>query len=136
MHTTYHKVQYYETDMMQIVHHSNYIRWFEEARMDMMDSSGFPYAKLEEQKILIPVLSVSAEYKKPCRFGETVLIETGIDRYTGVKLCFEYTIWDEKRTEIRVTGNSSHCFVNSEFNPVALKKYCTKLDEILKASLQ
>lgn len=132
MSITYHKVQYYETDMMQIVHHSNYIRWFEEARMAMMDSVGFPYARLEEEGILIPVLSVASEYKKPCRFGETVCIEMKIVKYNGVKLSFEYTVWDEKRTEIRVTGNSSHCFVNSSFNPVALKKCCPILDEILR----
>ena len=55
-----HRVQYYETDQMKVVHHSNYIRWFEEARTDFLEKSGFSYAWMEEQGIIIPVLSVSA----------------------------------------------------------------------------
>ena len=55
-----HKVQYYETDQMGIVHHSNYIRWFEEARTDYMERLGIGYEKMEEQGILSPVLSVTA----------------------------------------------------------------------------
>ncbi len=70
-----HKVQYYETDQMQIVHHSNYIRWFEEARTYLMDEMGFSYFQMEEEGIVVPVLSAYAEYKSMVRFGETVEIE-------------------------------------------------------------
>ena len=48
-----HKVQYYETDMMGMVHHSNYIRWMEEARIDFMDKLGFSYRKMEEEGCLL-----------------------------------------------------------------------------------
>ena len=65
-----HRVQYYETDQMKVVHHSNYIRWFEEARTDFLEKSGFSYAWMEEQGIIIPVLSVSAEYKAMVHYGE------------------------------------------------------------------
>ena len=58
-----HKVQYYETDQMKIVHHSNYIRWFEEARTAWMEEGGFGYAKMEEAGIISPVLEVDAKYK-------------------------------------------------------------------------
>lgn len=61
-----HKVQYYETDQMGIVHHSNYIRWFEEARTDYMERLGIGYEKMEEQGILSPVLSVTADYLRWC----------------------------------------------------------------------
>jgi acyl-CoA thioester hydrolase len=135
MHLTYHKVQYYETDMMQIVHHSNYIRWFEEARIDMLAAMGFPYAKMEEDGILIPVLSVESEYKKPCVFGETVCIEVFPVKYTGVKLNMEYKVWDEKRTELRTTGKSSHCFVDSSFNPISPKRRYVELDEALRKAV-
>ena len=53
-----HNVKYYETDQMGIVHHSNYIRWMEEARMDLMDQMGFSYKQMEDQEIISPVLSV------------------------------------------------------------------------------
>ena len=58
-----HKVQYYETDQMGIVHHSNYIRWFEEARVDVLDQIGIGYKKMEEAGVISPVLEVHAAYK-------------------------------------------------------------------------
>ena len=73
-----HKVQYYETDQMGIVHHSNYIRWFEEARMDFMEKMGMGYDQMESQGILSPVLSVEAKYLRMVHFGDTVSIETAI----------------------------------------------------------
>ena len=68
------KVQYYETDMMGIVHHANYIRWMEEARIDFLDQMGFPYARMEAEGIISPVRAVSCQYKKPCTFGDTLNI--------------------------------------------------------------
>ena len=56
-------IQYYETDRMGVVHHSNYIRWMEEARVDFMNQCGLPYAKLEQRGIMMPVLSASCQYK-------------------------------------------------------------------------
>ena len=73
-----HKVQYYETDQMGIVHHSNYIRWFEEARTDYMEKMGMGYDQMEEKGILSPVLSVDAEYLQMVHFGGTVTIEVFI----------------------------------------------------------
>ncbi|MBE5937397.1 MAG: acyl-CoA thioesterase [Lachnospiraceae bacterium] len=129
----YHKVQYYETDMMQIVHHSNYIRWFEEARLAMLDEARYPYSRMEAEGCYIPVLSVSAEYKKACKFGETVRISAKVVKYTNVKFFVEYEVWDEKGTELRATGTSSHCFVDSSFNPIIPRKVNKALDEIFKS---
>ena len=63
-----HKVQYYETHQMQIVHHANYIKWFEEARINLLDEMNFGYHEMEAAGILVPVLSVSAEYRSMTRF--------------------------------------------------------------------
>ena len=65
-------VHYYETDMMGVVHHANYIHWMEEARIDFMDRLGFPYRKMEEEGVLSPVKSVSVDYKKPSTFGDEI----------------------------------------------------------------
>ena len=54
-----HKTQYYETDQMGVVHHSNYIRWFEEARTDLLERAGLGYNKMEKLGIAVPVLSAS-----------------------------------------------------------------------------
>ncbi len=61
---------YYETDRMDIVHHSNYVRWLEESRVEMMEKMGFPFSKLEAMGVMVPVLSVQTEYFYPVRFGD------------------------------------------------------------------
>ena len=78
-----HKVQYYETDQMGMVHHSNYIRWFEEARVDYLDAIGLPYKQMEEEGIGSPVLEMHCQYKSKVTFGETVTIRVRMKSYTG-----------------------------------------------------
>ena len=91
-----HKVQYYETDQMGVVHHSNYIRWFEEARTDFMEQMGMGYDEMERRGIVSPVLSVEADYRRMVYFGESVTIETKIREYNGIKMTVEYEIVDDK----------------------------------------
>jgi len=87
-----HTVQYYETDKMDCVHHSNYIRWFEEARTFLLDKLGFGYFKMEENGVMSPVLRVEAEYKTMARYGDTAQIEVSADNYTGTRITFVYDI--------------------------------------------
>ncbi len=117
-----HKVQYYETDQMKVVHHSNYIRWFEEARTDFLEKSGFSYAWMEEQGIIIPVLSVSAEYKAMVHYGEDILIKPTVTEFNGVKLLLSYEVRQDRTGELTTTGTSCHCFLDREYRPLRLKK--------------
>ena len=118
-----HKVQYYETDQMQIVHHSNYIRWFEEARTYLMDEIGFSYFQMEDEGIIVPVLSAYAEYKSMVRFGETVEIQAKITEFTGVKLTIHYEVRDIDTKEIRSVGETKHAFLDKEtYRPISLKR--------------
>ena len=118
-----HKVQYYETDQMGIVHHSNSIRWFEEARTWMMDEMQFGYEKMEALNILVPVLEASAKYNSMVKFGETVEIFTRISQFTGVKMVIEYEIRDAVSGELRTTGQTKHAFLNKEtYRPISLKR--------------
>ena len=125
-----HSTQYYETDQMGIIHHSNYIRWFESARIDFLRQAGVDYAAMEREGIISPVLAVSCEYKAMVHFGDVVLIETVVCSYNGVKLCLSYTVRDKETGEIRTTGESSHCFLNSEGRPVSLKKTAPHFHEV------
>ena len=90
-------INYYETDQMGIVHHSNYIRYFEEARLDMMEQVGLSYAAMEEHGLIIPVLSVACEYIKPVLFGEKVQIHTRLVKFDGIKMQFVYEIYCDDR---------------------------------------
>lgn len=118
-----HKVQYYETDQMGIVHHSNSIRWFEEARTWMMDEMQFGYEKMEALNILVPVLEASAKYISMVKFGETVEITTHISQFTGVKMVIEYEIRDVETGELRTTGQTKHAFLDkNSYRPISLKR--------------
>ncbi|MDF2678701.1 MAG: yneP [Bacillota bacterium] len=117
-----HKTQYYETDQMGIIHHSNYIKWFEEARCHILDQMGFSYDKMEEAGIIIPVLNVSCEYKAMVHFGDTVIIIPKIEKFNGIKLEMSYKIYDAKTRELKTVGETKHCFLNKEDKIVNLKK--------------
>lgn len=129
-----HKVQYYETDQMQIVHHSNYIKWFEEARTYLMDEMDFGYDKMEAAGILVPVLSVYSDYKSMTRFGETVMIEAEIKEFTGVKLIVSYKITDEATGELRCFGETKHAFLDKEtYRPLSLKRKHKEIFELFQS---
>jgi len=129
-------VQYYETDRMKIVHHSNYVRWFEEARLYFLESIGLPYDRLEETGILIPVLSVDVQYKKAFTFGDTFQIFLKCVRFNGVKCEFKYEVRDKETGEVRTTGGSSHCFVTEDMKPFHMKMLYPDIFDTLKACVK
>lgn len=102
-----HKVQYYETDGMGIVHHSNYIRWFEEARVDLLEQLGFGYDRIEEAGYSGPVLEVSCQYKTMSKFGETVRIEASITQYNGVRMTLHYDVYDKATARYAVPATAA-----------------------------
>lgn len=131
-----HKVQYYETDQMKIVHHSNYIRWFEEARIDYMENLGMPYEDMEASGIISPVISVEAEYLRMVRFGDTVAIETKIKEYNGIKLIIGYEVTDESTGMVHCKGTSKHCFLNEGGRPISLKREFPSYHEMFLNGMQ
>lgn len=130
------RINYYETDSMKIVHHSNYIRFLEEARIYLMDKIGLPYKKLEEEGIMIPVIAINCTYKHPAIFDDLIEIKVSIKEYTGVKLIVEYEIINKTNNDLLVLiGESKHCFTNTEMKPVSLKKVNPRMHEIFLNSL-
>lgn len=128
MHIYEHQAQYYETDQMGIIHHSNYVRWLESARIWYMDQIGVNYRDMEQMGIISPVLEVNCVYKSMVHFGDVVEILTRVEKYNGVKLELSYTVRDKQTQEIRTCGSSRHCFLNREGKPLSLKKACTAFD--------
>lgn len=127
-----HRAQYYETDQMGVVHHSNYIRWFESARIDCMEQMGIPYGKMEEQGIISPVLTVSCEYRAMTHFGDTVLITPAVKSYNSVRLVLSYEIRDKKTGVLNASGETSHCFLNKNGKIVSLKKEAPDTDAVFR----
>jgi len=116
-----HIVQYYETDKMGITHHSNYIRWMEEARIDFLSKIGWSYARLEEAGIISPVVAVECKYRKSTTFSDTVDIGITVEEFKGVKLKLKYIMKNEKG-EIVCEAYSEHCFLNERGVPIKLNK--------------
>ena len=87
-------VRYYETDQMGIVHHSNYVRYFECGRVDMLKKFGLPIEKIEEAGVMLPVVSVECRYKVPARLGDTLKVVTLIDEVPRAKLVIRTEIFN------------------------------------------
>ena len=116
------KAMYYETDKMAVVHHSNYIRWFEEARIYYLEEHGMPFEEIEKSGLVVPVLSVDVQYRKPVRFGETVRIREWMTKFTQLKFEITYEVTSFETGELLVIGKTGHCFVDEQMNPVRLKR--------------
>lgn len=117
-----HQTQYYETDQMGIIHHSNYIRWMEEARTAYMEELGFPYKTVEAGGIISPVLSVQCDYRSMTRFGDKVCIEVRLVSFKGVKYEISYVMRDSETQEVRAAGSSKHCYLKKNGQPANIKK--------------
>ncbi len=115
-------VNYYETDQMQVVHHSNYARYLEEARLHLMDQVGLSYDKLEEMGIIIPVLELHDYYTKSITYGDVIEIKPTIIKLSPVRFTLKYVIFRSGTDEVLHTAQTSHAFVDTEFKPMNLKK--------------
>lgn len=127
------KINYYETDKMQVVHHSNYIRFLEECRMDFLKQIHLDYEQMEAKGIMIPVLSVECNYKNPAKFGETICIIPKLEAFHGVKFDMSYRIYSEDFKILHNEAHTSHCFVDFDFRPVRLKRDYPEIYEAMTA---
>ena len=137
LHPYLHKVQFYETDGMSIVHHGNHILWMEEARTDFMDQIGFPYSKAVEAGIDFAVYSVSCAYKSMTRYGETVAITVKVNKLQLTKLELGYRMVDSVTGQLRAEGTSVHFFYDrAKGRPVSLKKALPEVYTLLEAFVE
>lgn len=115
-------VNYYETDQMAIVHHSNYIRWMEETRIKLLEELGLAYDRMEREGVLIPVLSAACEYRIAFRFGDIFQVEVYPVSFNGIKLRLGYRIYNKADGRLHASGETSHCFTDSSMGLLRLKK--------------
>ena len=130
------KINYYETDRMGVVHHSNYIRFMEEGRCFWLEQIEMPFESMEEKGITIPVLGVNCNYKRHVTFGNTILIEMFAKEYSGVRLTVGYNITNKETGEVVMTAETKHCFTNKELKPVNLKKVAPEFSEKFQMLLE
>lgn len=112
-------VNYYETDKMGIVHHSNYIRYFEEARLDFMRQIGCGAYEMEQAGVVIPNVDAYARYRRVMRFEDSFTVTVHPAQFTGARMKFEYEITSNGK--LCCDGYTTHCFVNEAMKPIILK---------------
>ena len=128
--TYYRKAQYHETDQMGIIHHYNYVKWMEEARIGYMNQMGFSYKRVEEMGIISPVVEISVAYKKQVSFDDEIQISVSIKKYNGISLEFNYQFFNITKNEICTTAYSRHCFLKNG-KLISVKKEVPELDLII-----
>lgn len=127
--TTYHHiVKYYECDRMGITHHSNYVRFMEEARIDWMDRLGYGFERMEAEGVVSPVMEIEVAYKHPTTFKDDIAITVCVAEMSALKLSFAYEM---RVGEILVcTAKSKHCFLENG-RPVSLEKRFPELYRLM-----
>ena len=128
-----HEVKYYETDKMGITHHSNYIRFMEEARIDWMDQLGYGFDRMEAEGIVSPVVAASCNYKKTTTFKDLIEISVKVKQLSEVKLILAYDMRVDGRTVC--TGETVHCFFDGGRHAVIKDRFPTLYDAMIQTTL-
>lgn len=105
-------VRFAETDAMGVVHHSNYVIWFEAARVAWMDAARVPYTEFAASGHHFAVTAVQVEYRAPARFGDTVRITAAPGRLRSRHVSFHYTVHNARDGALLAAGHTEHVCVD------------------------
>jgi len=115
-------VRYVETDKMNIVHHSNYLIYFEVGRTEFITKCGMSYSDMEKEGIMIPLMESNCKYIQGARYEDKLIIKTWIEELSPVKVIFNYLVVREIDQIEIAKGATKHAFVNNDFKIINLKK--------------
>ncbi|MGV7107883.1 acyl-CoA thioesterase [Flavobacterium sp. U410] len=125
------RVRYAETDQMGVVYHGNYAQYFEMGRVEWLRNLGVSYKWMEDNGVMLPVVNLSMNYKKPAKYDDLLTVKTILKSQTGVKIEFDYEIYNEKN-ELLTTGYSMLVFVDMKTGrPVTPPIYVTEKIKVL-----
>lgn len=122
-------INYYETDKMGIVHHSNYIRFLEEARCRWLENIDVSMEYIESQGYTIPTLEVNCKYKHHVTSGDVILIKPRISEFNGVRMTVSYDVIEEKSGKVVIEAWTKHCFTDKSLRPINIKKKDKKISD-------
>jgi acyl-CoA thioester hydrolase len=111
---THIRVRFSDVDSMSVVWHGNYIKYFEDGREAFGSMYGISYMDFYSKGVLIPLVKISCDYKKPLKYGDTAIVETRFVNCDAAKLQYEYTIYRNDTDEIVATGSSMQVFLNTD----------------------
>ncbi|MEZ4802896.1 MAG: thioesterase family protein [Gelidibacter sp.] len=117
------RVRYGETDQMGVVYHGNYAQYFEVGRVEWLRKFGVSYKQMEDNGIMLPVISLNINYKKSARYDDLIKVKTQLVKIPSATIEFDYEIVDEKN-QLLATGNTSLVFIDINRNrPTRCPKY-------------
>jgi acyl-CoA thioester hydrolase len=120
------RVRYAETDQMGVVYHGNYAQYFEMGRVEWLRNLGISYKWMEENGVMLPVVSLQMNYKKPARYDDLLRVKTILKSQTSVKIEFDYEIYNEQN-DLLTTGYSMLVFVDMKTGrPMVPPSYVTE----------
>ena len=106
-----HEVKYYECDRMGVTHHSNYIRFMEEARVYVQDQLGYGFENMEAEGVVSPVTALSCEFKKTTTFKDKIEVQLKVKEQSPLKITFSYVM--KVGDAVVFKGTSTHCFIDT-----------------------
>ena len=116
-HSTYVRVRYSETDQMGYVYYGNYAAWFEVGRVESLRSLGLSYRAMEDQGVMLPVLTYDVKYIKPAKYDDEVRIETNIIELPKARISFSYKCFrvsEGEKEELLTLANTTLVFIDME----------------------
>lgn len=131
------KVRYYETDRMGVVHHSNYLRLIEDARMDWIRDHVMNYNDMEKMGVIIPAVSATGNFKAFLRYDDEFAVKVFLVKFTGVRLCFRYEVYNTATGELCYDGDSEHYFAaGDDYRPISIKRKFPELYKAFEAAMK
>lgn len=135
---TEHRVHFYDTDMMGVTHHANYIKWFELGRVEYLRAIGITLTEMMEDGFLFPITEVASKYVSPSHFDELVHIETTAVALTRAKMVFDYQVFRPADGTLLVTGHTQNVYTHKETGRITRlpDKYFQRLQAAMEAELK
>ena len=128
------RVRFVETDLMGVVHHSNYLRWFEMARVEYLRSANVLLPELLAAGIVFPIMEVTCQYRQSAHFDEQIRIEAELVNFSRVKLCFAYKVWREEDNILLAEGKTQNVFTDKNGRIIRLPQvYHDRIEAVRQA---
>jgi len=105
------KARFGEVDSMKIVWHGHYLTYFEDAREAFGDKYGLGYLDVYQHGVMIPIVKITCDFKKPLKYGEIAVVEARFANSEAAKIVFDYTIFRKHDMEIVATGSTVQVFL-------------------------
>jgi len=115
-HETSLQVRFYEVDAYGVVWHGHYVGWFETGRNDLTQRFQIGPLQLKEMNLLAPVVELKCQFKLPAAFGDSLIIQTTMERTEVAKLIFHYQVLDQENGKVLATGSTTHVLTDLKGN--------------------